>query len=412
MYKLAGENKAELKAVIRHYRGDRLKSKAAKFLIANMADKGEIRYHLDGHTEIIPDVETITADFLIDNIDLSFEVWKKYPWCSDLSFDDFCEEILPYRMRNEPLEDWRRFYYEKYKNFADSLSDYYTNRKDVVLSFNNQFRKYYRPEFESIIGDISYKLIEQNRGGSCIQLVLNAIQEMRAFGFPLSIDVIPSHGKMNNAHAYNSFIDENGQCIGFSPYSPNLTGNGMTAHVVNRIYYKKPRYRKVTEQYYTVSDLILDEGDIVLATYNDGRFKIILKPEQTSSNQSTFERLTRGLLYFPTKPDGTPARTPPFIFGEDGKPLFLGHKDNNRSVILNDIGLYSYRIRVNVEEGLYVLLGWDNGWKDVAYTKYENDRGLNFGEVPDYGLFLVMGGEELGHKQRPFILVDGKPEYY
>ena len=411
-YELAGDNKSELKAVINHYRGDSKKLQAAKYLIANMADKGEIRYYSDGHNEIIPDVETITSNYLINNIDLSFEVWQKYPWCSDLSFKEFCEEILPYRMRNEPLEDWRRFYYEKYKSIADSLARHYTNRKEVALYFNNNHRKFYRPDIDTIVGDISYTVIEQNRGGSCIQLVLNAAQEMRAFGFPLNIDNIPSHGKINDAHAYNSFIDENGVCIGFSPYSPNLTGNGMTAHVINRIFFQKPRYRKVTEQYYAVSDITLNEAHISLATYNNGRFKTILHPESTTANKSLFERLTQGLLYFPVRQDGAPAKTPPFILDEAGQLIFYNGIIDNRDVTLNDIGLYWYRTRVKVEEGIYVLFGWDDGWKEIAHTKYENDYGLNFGSVPHYGLFLVIGGEERGHKQRPFIIVDGKPEYY
>lgn len=37
----------------------------------------------------IYDSKIITADYLIENIDLSFEVWKKYPWNKHLSFDDF-----------------------------------------------------------------------------------------------------------------------------------------------------------------------------------------------------------------------------------------------------------------------------------------------------------------------------------
>lgn len=58
--------------------------------------------------EKIYDSKIITADYLIENIDLSFEVWKKYPWNKHLSFDDFCEFILPYRIANEPLSNWQK----------------------------------------------------------------------------------------------------------------------------------------------------------------------------------------------------------------------------------------------------------------------------------------------------------------
>lgn len=52
----------------------------------------------------------MTADYLINNIDHAFKVWKHRPWNKTLGFDDFCELILPYRIGNEPLSDWRPVY--------------------------------------------------------------------------------------------------------------------------------------------------------------------------------------------------------------------------------------------------------------------------------------------------------------
>lgn len=40
---------------------------------------------------------------MIENIDLSFEVYTKYPWNQNIPFDDFCELILPYRIDDELL---------------------------------------------------------------------------------------------------------------------------------------------------------------------------------------------------------------------------------------------------------------------------------------------------------------------
>jgi hypothetical protein len=44
------------------------------------------------------DAHVITADYLIENIDLAFEEWEKRPWNKYFTFDDFCELILPYQM--------------------------------------------------------------------------------------------------------------------------------------------------------------------------------------------------------------------------------------------------------------------------------------------------------------------------
>lgn len=133
----AGNNRKELFQVIRHYQdsGDSLKLKAALFLIKNMADK----YYLTGNLvdeyytfidsvyqvkqskydisaiydafrsrtkymeekmRVNWDVQTLSADYLIQNIEEAFAVWGR-PWNEHLSFEEFCEWILPYRMSTE-----------------------------------------------------------------------------------------------------------------------------------------------------------------------------------------------------------------------------------------------------------------------------------------------------------------------
>ena len=46
----------------------------------------------------IYDAHFITAEYLIDNIDRAFDNWQKRPWNRSLSFEDFCEYLLPYQM--------------------------------------------------------------------------------------------------------------------------------------------------------------------------------------------------------------------------------------------------------------------------------------------------------------------------
>ena len=55
----------------------------------------------------IYDAHIITAEYLIDNIDRAFDNWQKRPWNRSLSFEDFCEYLLPYRIGDEPLEEWK-----------------------------------------------------------------------------------------------------------------------------------------------------------------------------------------------------------------------------------------------------------------------------------------------------------------
>ena len=71
--------------------------------------------------EKVYDAHMVTADFLIRNIDYAFDSWKQRPWNKYLPFDDFCELILPYRIDDEPLEEWRELYGKRYAFLLDSV---------------------------------------------------------------------------------------------------------------------------------------------------------------------------------------------------------------------------------------------------------------------------------------------------
>ena len=145
----AGDNRGELEKVLTHYKNNPEKLEAARFLICNMPRwYGYEGWQLDSikpvliqknKGEIVPkeviekwqrvsfyslpkvyDAKVITADYLIENIDLAFDVWKRYPWNRSLGFDDFCELILPYRIGDEPLSSWRKLYHDHYTAILDS----------------------------------------------------------------------------------------------------------------------------------------------------------------------------------------------------------------------------------------------------------------------------------------------------
>jgi hypothetical protein len=136
--RFAGENRGELEKVLAHYQDDTLKYKSACFLIENMpryysygedaylnAQAAMIQACKNNNNDILPlnnqansfnragkiyDSQVITAEYLIENIDFAFKLWEEKPWNKYLSFEDFCEYLLPYRIGNDPLENWRKGY--------------------------------------------------------------------------------------------------------------------------------------------------------------------------------------------------------------------------------------------------------------------------------------------------------------
>ena len=67
--------------------------------------------------KITHDLKVISSDYLINNINLSYNAWKQNPWSNSYSFANFKEYILPYRNLIEPLEDWRG----DYENLAKEI---------------------------------------------------------------------------------------------------------------------------------------------------------------------------------------------------------------------------------------------------------------------------------------------------
>lgn len=140
---MAGENRVELEKVLEHYEKDTdsLKLKAAIFLIENMprhrsyaGDTIENYYkeldcilnmdttvgyknekikelahnYLKVSFQEEEDVKIITADYLICNIDQAFDWWKNGQWLEHVTFEQFCEFILPYKcFEYQQLDDWR-----------------------------------------------------------------------------------------------------------------------------------------------------------------------------------------------------------------------------------------------------------------------------------------------------------------
>jgi hypothetical protein len=143
--KQAGDNRKELIKVLKHYSqnpADSLKLRAAGFLIVNMPGKYSAYYDAPwndvataslrwtsssdkrrvlnvyklGEPVVREDINCMTAEYLINNIELAFKVWQTRPWGKHIPFDAFCEEILPYRVDVEPLENWRK---KALASFAD-----------------------------------------------------------------------------------------------------------------------------------------------------------------------------------------------------------------------------------------------------------------------------------------------------
>lgn len=254
----AGSNRGELFRVLTHYEeeGDSLKLRAAQFLLENMAWKAyatgrvveEYCVFMDsvfrtGHKreEELPliygqyerqarylkekpvialDARTLTADYLIRNIDEAFAVWHR-PWNRHLSFDEFCEWILPYRVSGEVPEEWRTLYRERFEPLLQS--DTIRTARQACTVINNELMKYSIciPESSVLPVTLPSRLLMNIKFGLCGDYANLAVFAMRSAGIPVGIETVPYWGRGNGRHTFNVVYDNDSTFHDFSGAEQN-----------------------------------------------------------------------------------------------------------------------------------------------------------------------------------------------
>ncbi len=248
----AKSNRTELEKVLHYYQrdaADSLKYKATCFLIENMPyysyacgeqlekyklyymwlknSKGKSPQLISdsikkvfgpiGNTVRKRDILEIDSAYLCSNIEWAFKVWKEQPWGKNISFDYFCEYILPYRIDDESLASWREMYYEKYNSLLDSLRMSNTlDKEDPVVAASYLIERLPNKEhiFTSVtptaFGHIGPEYV-QYLSGSCREVTDFGVYLFRALGIPCAIDFIPMSGSGSAGHFWLVTWDKNGE---------------------------------------------------------------------------------------------------------------------------------------------------------------------------------------------------------
>ncbi len=465
---LAGNNRSELEKVIRHYKdnGDVIKEEAAYFLIGNMKDHGYVKYllvdtagkavdfkvlnypdynhmveawdsveskigsiHYKVDT-IIKDYLVITSDYLIKNIDLAFEAWDNNPWSKKLSFDQFCEYVLPYRGSSEPLDEWRPYFMKEFSWLKDSLNDP-TDPVEAATFINNSIKSWFRfdPIYYRHPTDQGIVEMLESKAGRCEDMTNLAIFAMRANGVPVMSDFTPYWANSGNNHAWNATLNKNDSVIIFMGGEANpgeYKLGGKLAKVYrktfaiqeNSLAERKDEWEKVPP-YLGSSDILDVTRDYVpvknikiklteelpdstkyayICVFNSGEWKAI-DYARVYGEKASFHNIGLGIAYLPAfYIDGTifPSGYA-FILSDSGK---INYKKPDLKKTLT-IKLISTTRKVTkdatdtsektfFEKGKeYTLYYWDNKWVETGKRKAGNGP-LIFKDVPSNAIFWLV----------------------
>lgn len=355
---LSGKNRHELEHVLSHYSqssSDSLQLKAAVFLIENMpghymlTNKLITRYinMMDslypdmsnvmkkavyniplknqnrlGKPKKVEDIKIIKSNDLIQHIDNAIQMWNKCFWLRQLSFEDFCEYILPYRTAYEPLikNDSTMYMWQtvlesfKHYNYVPlSISDVKSIQRNLLgHSDDNYFRGIKIPA-----------LSESNYKFDCLDVCYYELSRLRAIGIPSVIDFIPGWSYRNGKHYWRVTIDP----VYANDNSRDMQ-NPKTAKVYRMSYshnpvpapdgkdsipllFQSPFIKDVTRQYIKVSDVEIKLNKsshstphyLYLSVFNDLSWKPMAW-SVVKDNKAFFQDMGRDIVYLPVYYNG------------------------------------------------------------------------------------------------------------
>lgn len=174
-----------------------------------------LRGYSKDHFIVEPDLLHIKASFLIESIDYAFKAWE-LPWCRHLNFQEFCEYILPYRLRDERLESWRKEIFERHRSLIDSLvSLHIIDPISVAQVVHKKIGSDWM--YSDWIGGYPIALTADNlwqaKIGNCTQQTYFGVFVLRALGVPSCHEQIINYGNRSLGHDFVGVIGRNDEVI-------------------------------------------------------------------------------------------------------------------------------------------------------------------------------------------------------
>jgi len=358
----------EFERVYIHYQkdpADSLKLKAAHFLIENL--KGRYYYQgtqLDEYMKYLKlinlakdqgkyiissfttqygpyttdslkkqfDTDHVKAQNIIGNIDMAFKVWREQPWGKDITWDQFLEYILPFRLVNGMPEYNREQIYKTYNPLLDSVRRVGGDAVMACKVINDRLKRdgwlfTERPDF---MPHFPAAALLKYRTGSCREMADAAVYIMRSVGIPVGIDFLEQWPYRTQGHNWNIVLNKAGKITMFmgadeSPGIPHKPGSTKakiyrdtyalnpaslamqnTAEDVIPAFLKNPRIKDVTDEYakcYLVPVRLLNKPSensrfAYLAVFNNQDW-VPVAWTNNQNGKAVFSKVEGGIAYLP-----------------------------------------------------------------------------------------------------------------
>lgn len=384
----------------------------------------------------IPDREQLTANQIIEIVERGFRAWSK-PWNRNLSFEDFANFLLPYRVQNEPLEDWYNTFRERFSFLARDRA------ADIVNSVNSYLKTWFFSSFSfEHRTEIEYTLSPSQmlfrKQGNCQDLCNLSVYIMRMLGLPSGIDFTPAWATSSFNHFWATYIDENGEHRPFEGVTgmaddfvvfrepskvfrityqkqPNMLADKIPTDEIPTDFLRMRNIIDVTSDYWRTSDLVANitetpkNGITYISVFNAMRW-FPVDWAKVENSQARFRDLSVGVVYLPLNYENgrlQPSGYPILIYPDRTKKELIPDFENRISVTVTEAPRYL----VYKEGKRYAFFYWNREWIHVGVRMVEgNNTPFTFDNVPSNTVYLLISEYSRGRERVFTVREDGTLE--
>jgi predicted peptidase len=153
-----------------------------------------------------PDLQSLSAEFLLENVDYAYRAWREAPWHDGVPQDVFLNDILPYANINERRDRWRKDFFDRFRPLiadAQTPSQAAARLNQKIFPLLNVRYSTRRPKADQS----PYESIEAGLA-SCTGLSILLIDACRAVGVPARFVGTPLWSDRSGNHSWVEVWDD------------------------------------------------------------------------------------------------------------------------------------------------------------------------------------------------------------
>lgn len=153
------------------------------------------------------DLLSLTQEELAQNVDFAVRAWRERPWTRQLELEQFLEGVLPHRVGDEALDEWRKVLFETFATLEDRL-EHPRDPYEAAAWIRRSTRSWVElaPQYSWHLTDQSLSEMLASKKGRVEDLVHLELMALRANAIPAALDYTPAWAARRGNFAWTRLL--------------------------------------------------------------------------------------------------------------------------------------------------------------------------------------------------------------